>query len=62
MRQQILVTIIVIVIMLLHLRSAALISGVLPLAVLFAFIGMKLFGIDANVRDMCHDCFIGVHI
>jgi Cu(I)/Ag(I) efflux system membrane protein CusA/SilA len=48
-RQQILVTIIVIVIMLLHLRSAALISGVLPLAVLFSFIGMKLFGVDANV-------------
>jgi len=48
-RQQILVTIIVVVVMVLHLRSAALISGVLPLAVLFAFIGMKLFGVDANV-------------
>ncbi|MGJ8640671.1 MAG: efflux RND transporter permease subunit [Opitutaceae bacterium] len=48
-RQQILVTIIVIVIMVLHLRSAALISGVLPLAVLFSFIGMKLFEVDANV-------------
>ncbi|MDQ8198215.1 efflux RND transporter permease subunit [Pelagicoccus enzymogenes] len=48
-RQQILVTIIVVVVMVLHLRSAALISGVLPLAVLFSFIGMKLFGVDANV-------------
>jgi Cu(I)/Ag(I) efflux system membrane protein CusA/SilA len=48
-RQQILVTIIVVVLMVMHLRSAALISGVLPLAVLFAFIGMKLFGVDANV-------------
>jgi Cu(I)/Ag(I) efflux system membrane protein CusA/SilA len=48
-RQQILVTIIVVVIMVLHLRSAALISGMLPLAVLFSFIGMKLFGVDANV-------------
>ncbi|RME68938.1 MAG: efflux RND transporter permease subunit, partial [Verrucomicrobia bacterium] len=48
-RQQILVTIIVVVLMVLHLRSAALISGVLPLAVLFAFIGMRLFGVDANV-------------
>jgi Cu(I)/Ag(I) efflux system membrane protein CusA/SilA len=48
-RQQILVTIIVVVLMVLHLRSAALISGVLPLAVLFAFMGMKLFGVDANV-------------
>lgn len=48
-RQQILVTIIVVVLMLMHLRSAAVISSVLPLAVLFAFIGMKLFGVDANV-------------
>lgn len=47
--QQILVTIIVVLLMVLHLRSAALISGVLPLAVLFAFIGMHLFGVDANV-------------
>ena len=47
--QQILVTIIVVVLMVLHLRSAALISSVLPLAVLFAFIGMKLFKVDANV-------------
>jgi Cu(I)/Ag(I) efflux system membrane protein CusA/SilA len=48
-RQQILVTIIVVLLMMFHLRSAALISSVLPLAVLFAFIGMKQFGIDANV-------------
>ncbi len=48
-RQQILVTILVVVLMVMHLRSAALISGVLPLAVLFSFIGMKLFGVDANV-------------
>jgi Cu(I)/Ag(I) efflux system membrane protein CusA/SilA len=48
-RQQILVTIIVVVIMVMHLRSASLISGVLPLAVLFSFIGMRLFGVDANI-------------
>lgn len=48
-RQQILVTIIVVVVMMLHMRSAALISGVLPLAVLFSFIGMRLFKVDANV-------------
>lgn len=46
---EILVTIIVVVLMVMHLRSALLISGVLPLAVLFSFIGMKLFGIDANI-------------
>lgn len=48
-RQQILVTIIVVLLLVFHLRSAGLISGVLPLAVLFAFIGMKQFGVDANV-------------
>ena len=46
---EILITIIVVILMVMHLRSALLISGVLPLAVLFAFIGMKLFGVDANV-------------
>ena len=48
-RQQILVTIMVVLLMLFHLRSAALISGVLPLAVLFSFICMSIFGIDANL-------------
>ncbi|MGB0991785.1 MAG: efflux RND transporter permease subunit [Akkermansiaceae bacterium] len=47
--QQILVTIIVVVIMVLHLRSSILISAMLPLAVLLTFIGMKLFGVDANI-------------
>jgi Cu/Ag efflux pump CusA len=36
-------------VMVLHLRSALLISGMLPLAVLMAFIAMKLFGVEANV-------------
>lgn len=47
--QQILITIIVVVIMVMHLRTAVLISSMLPLAVLGTFITMKLFGVDANV-------------
>jgi Cu(I)/Ag(I) efflux system membrane protein CusA/SilA len=47
--EEILVTIIVILIMLMHLRSSILISGVLPLAVLMSFIAMKVFGVDANI-------------
>jgi len=47
--QEILVTIIVVVIMVMHLRSSILISGLLPLAVLMTFIAMKLFGVDANI-------------
>ena len=47
--QQVLITIIVVVIMVLHLRSSVLISSMLPLAVLVTFIAMKMFGVDANV-------------
>jgi Cu(I)/Ag(I) efflux system membrane protein CusA/SilA len=47
--QEILVTVIVVVVLLLHLRSSMLISGLLPLAVLVCFIAMKVFGVDANV-------------
>jgi Cu(I)/Ag(I) efflux system membrane protein CusA/SilA len=47
--EQILVTIIVVVIMILHLRSSILISAMLPLAVLITFIAMKLFKVDANI-------------
>lgn len=48
-RQQILVTVIVVLLMVFRLRSAALISSILPLTVLFSFIGMKLFKVDANI-------------
>lgn len=46
---EILVTIIVVLLMVMHLRSSILISGLLPLAVLICFIAMKQFRIDANV-------------
>ncbi len=47
--EEILVTIIVVMVLLMHLRSSMLISGLLPLAVLLCFIAMKVFGVDANV-------------
>jgi copper/silver efflux system protein len=47
--QQILVTIIVVLVMVLHLRSSVIISAMLPLTVLATFMLMKLFGIDSNV-------------
>jgi Cu(I)/Ag(I) efflux system membrane protein CusA/SilA len=46
---EILVVIIIIVILVLHVESSLLISAVLPLAVLISFIGMKTFGVDANI-------------
>jgi Cu(I)/Ag(I) efflux system membrane protein CusA/SilA len=47
--QEVLVTVIVVIVLVLHLRSSVLISGLLPLAILMSFIAMKLFGIDANI-------------
>lgn len=50
--EEILVTIIVVIAMVNHLGSSALISGLLPLAVLMTFIGMKHTGIDANIMAL----------
>ena len=47
--QEILITIIVVILMVMHLRSSVLISGLLPIAVLMCFIAMKTFGVDANI-------------
>ncbi|MBU1139599.1 MAG: efflux RND transporter permease subunit [Proteobacteria bacterium] len=47
--QEILITIIVVLVMVMHFKSSFLVSALLPLAVLMAFIGMKVFGVDANV-------------
>ncbi|MGK0639511.1 efflux RND transporter permease subunit [Schleiferia thermophila] len=46
---QILITIIVIIIMVFHLRASLMISALLPLAVLMCFIMMKYFNVDANI-------------
>ena len=48
-KQEIIITIIVIIVMLMHLRSSVLISALMPLAVLICFIMMKIFGVDANI-------------
>ncbi len=46
---QILITIIVIIIMVMHLRASLVISALLPIAVLMSFIMMKYFNVDANI-------------
>ncbi|OHB67176.1 MAG: acriflavine resistance protein B [Planctomycetes bacterium RBG_13_63_9] len=50
--EEILVTIIVVIVMVMHLRSSLLISGLLPLAVMMAFIAMKVFGVDSNIMSL----------
>jgi len=47
--EEIMVTVIVVIFSVMHLRSSLLISGLLPLAVLMCFIAMKFFRIDANI-------------
>ncbi len=49
LRDEILITIIVILVMVMHFRTSMLISGMLPLTVLMVFVGMKLFKVDANI-------------
>ena len=46
---EILITILVVVLMIFNLRISILISSLLPIAVLMVFIGMKIFGVDANI-------------
>ncbi len=50
--EEILVTVIIVVVMVNHLVSAALISFILPLAVLLTFVVMKFIGIDANIMAL----------
>lgn len=46
---EILISIIVVIILVLNLRASILISTLLPIAVLMTFIAMRYFGVDANV-------------
>ncbi|WP_027192769.1 efflux RND transporter permease subunit [Megalodesulfovibrio gigas] len=47
--QQVLITIVVVVLSVLHLSSSLLISSLLPLAIAMCFIAMKIAGVDANI-------------
>ncbi|MGK7368916.1 MAG: efflux RND transporter permease subunit, partial [Candidatus Halalkalibacterium sp. M3_1C_030] len=49
---EVLITIIVIVVMVLNLRTSLLISGMLPVAILMTFIAMKLADVDANIVSL----------
>ncbi|MBE0431868.1 efflux RND transporter permease subunit [candidate division WOR-3 bacterium] len=50
--EEILITVFVIVVFLLHFSGGIIISAVLPLGVLISFIFMRIFGIDANVMSL----------
>ena len=50
--QETLITIVVVVLFLLHVRASIVIAITLPMAVLMSFIAMKLFGVDANIMSL----------
>ncbi len=52
LREELVITAVIIVIFLLHVRASLIVATTLPLAVLMAFIGMKWLGIDANIMSL----------
>lgn len=50
--QEILITAVVILLFLLHLRASLVVAVTLPIAVLMAFLAMLVFGIDANIMSL----------
>lgn len=52
LREEIAITVAVMVLFLLHVRASLVIAITLPMAVLMAFVAMKLFGVDANIMSL----------
>ncbi len=50
--QETLITIVVMVLFLLHVRASIVIAITLPMAVLMSYIGMKVFQVDANIMSL----------
>lgn len=52
LREELVITAVVIVLFLLHVRASIIVAVTLPMAVLMAFIGMQWFKIDANIMSL----------
>jgi copper/silver efflux system protein len=52
LREELVITAVVIVLFLLHVRASLIVAVTLPMAVLMSFIGMKWFQIDANIMSL----------
>ena len=52
LKEEVVITIIVIILFLLHIRSSLVVAIILPISVLMAFIAMYLVGIDANIMSL----------
>ncbi len=52
LREELVITAVVIVLFLLHFRASLIVAVTMPMAVLMAFIGMEWFHIDANIMSL----------
>ena len=52
LQQEVLITVVVVVLFLLHFRASIVVAATLPIAVLMAFIAMRVFGVDANIMSL----------
>ena len=52
LQEEILITAIVILLFLLHIRSSLIVAATLPMAVLLSFVAMKVFGVSANIMSL----------
>ncbi|MEX0610943.1 MAG: efflux RND transporter permease subunit, partial [Pirellulales bacterium] len=52
LQQEVLITIVVVVLFLLHVRASVVVAVTLPIAVLMAFVAMRMFGVDANIMSL----------
>ncbi|QDT67915.1 Cation efflux system protein CusA [Planctomycetes bacterium MalM25] len=52
LQEEVLITAVVILLFLLHIRSSLIVAATLPVAVLLSFIAMKTFGVDANIMSL----------
>ena len=52
LQQEVLITAVVVVLFLLHFRASLVVAVTLPIAVLMAFVAMRVFGVDANIMSL----------
>lgn len=52
LREELVITLVVIILFLLHVRASIVVAITMPICVLMSFIGMKVFGIDANIMSL----------
>lgn len=50
--QELLITVVIILLFLLHVRTSLIVAATLPLSVLLAFIGMRFVGVDSNIMSL----------